>query len=714
MATYSPILGNPKPQYEDSNGVPYVGMRLFTYIAGTSTKQNTYTDSINAIANTNPVVLGSDGFPESSVEIHGDDSLTYKIVAAPPGSDDPPTTTLWSIDNISTNNAILHLLGSTALDDGTKGYHLVFYPLTTSEQSAAVTPTNYEYPLGNVLRYGATGDGSTDDLTAINNAISAVGQGGTVYFPKGTYAVSDTINVGTNRRIELATGVTVRIDSGLTAGEVPVFWLDQSYSAIIGAGRDVTYIRSQNACPDGVIKIGATSLSSMANNVEKCQIIGVTVKGPTLYGQTSGDPDIGIHVLAPELSTKFCYFHVIENVGLQDANIGLWMHGWANAHFVRNIYGVHLGNTTLEGITPYTNCFIFMHGGLDNTFSNCFFNQSNDITGLLVKSLDNTGNGSPSVMKPQYNSFSGLVFEQGGTTSNYGLVIIDSATSFYELRTNNYNGWVLQSAFYTDTNFLIASTNAKMSSLESDELISTGNAFVGKSAYDISTTGVQLAADGISGFTADDAVTAIFNRLTTSGTTSKQIAQLRVDGSYFASLSAGSTDRYALASASHGIGVDISTTVFGSMTDECGFIDNTMSCGGNGVRWTVVWAATGTISTSDENEKTALLDIEQVEIDCAKELKTLIKKFKYLDAVAKKGDAARIHFGAGAQTVKATFEKHGLIAENYALFCSDTWYQKTLPDGSIDISQVPANGYVEKTRLGLRYDQLLAFIIAAL
>ena len=80
MATYSPILGNPKPQYEDSNGVPYVGMRLFTYVAGTSTKQNTYTDNSNAIANTNPIVLGSDGFPESSVEIHAFLVYTQNVI----------------------------------------------------------------------------------------------------------------------------------------------------------------------------------------------------------------------------------------------------------------------------------------------------------------------------------------------------------------------------------------------------------------------------------------------------------------------------------------------------------------------------------------------------------------------------------------------------------------------------------------------------------
>lgn len=44
--------------------------------------------------------------------------------------------------------------------------------------------------------YNAAGDGTTDDTTAINNALAAVGSdGGTVYFPPGTYLVNNTLNV---------------------------------------------------------------------------------------------------------------------------------------------------------------------------------------------------------------------------------------------------------------------------------------------------------------------------------------------------------------------------------------------------------------------------------------------------------------------------------------------------------------------------------------
>ena len=59
----------------------------------------------------------------------------------------------------------------------------------------ALTKVTYSMILGapfNVLDYGATGDGSTNDVAAIQAAVSAIktAGGGTLYFPKGTYKVT--------------------------------------------------------------------------------------------------------------------------------------------------------------------------------------------------------------------------------------------------------------------------------------------------------------------------------------------------------------------------------------------------------------------------------------------------------------------------------------------------------------------------------------------
>jgi hypothetical protein len=121
--------------------------------------------------------------------------------------------------------------------------------------------------------------------------------------------------------------------------------------------------------------------------------------------------------------------------------------------------------------------------------------------------------------------------------------------------------------------------------------------------------------------------------------------------------------------------------------------------GTSAFRWSVIYAGTGTINTSDGNEKQDVKDLSVKELAVAKAIKGLIKSFKFKDAVKEKGSDARIHVGVIAQDVKAAFETEGLDASNYALFCSDTWTD---------------DNEVEHTRLGIRYDELLAFVIASL
>ena len=43
---------------------------------------------------------------------------------------------------------------------------------TAAEVSAGVTPTDFTYEPGNVKRYGAVGDGTTDDTVAIQTALT--------------------------------------------------------------------------------------------------------------------------------------------------------------------------------------------------------------------------------------------------------------------------------------------------------------------------------------------------------------------------------------------------------------------------------------------------------------------------------------------------------------------------------------------------------------
>ena len=105
--------------------------------------------------------------------------------------------------------------------------------------------------------------------------------------------------------------------------------------------------------------------------------------------------------------------------------------------------------------------------------------------------------------------------------------------------------------------------------------------------------------------------------------------------------------------------------------------------------------------------------------------KGLLRKFRWIDAVAEKGDDARIHFGIIAQDLQAAFEAEGLDAGRYAMFISSTWWEaeETYTDdegveqtriNTYDTADEAPEGATERTRLGVRYSELLAFIIGAL
>jgi hypothetical protein len=135
--------------------------------------------------------------------------------------------------------------------------------------------------------------------------------------------------------------------------------------------------------------------------------------------------------------------------------------------------------------------------------------------------------------------------------------------------------------------------------------------------------------------------------------------------------------------------------------------DNLIDLGDSGSRFRVIFAGTGTINTSDANEKQQIRDLNVAEKAVALRIKSLIKAYKFNDAVALKGDNARIHIGVLAQEVALAFEAEGLDAYKYSMFCSDTWYEvngNTIDDKNQLVTKDTPNA-IARTRLGVRYDE---------
>lgn len=84
--------------------------KLFQYQAGTTTKANTYTDSGKGTANSNPMTLNSDGRLDQDVYI--DQSMKFVLAASSAG--DPPSSSVWSIDNALANEQLWTTVSKTA------------------------------------------------------------------------------------------------------------------------------------------------------------------------------------------------------------------------------------------------------------------------------------------------------------------------------------------------------------------------------------------------------------------------------------------------------------------------------------------------------------------------------------------------------------------------------------------------------------------------
>lgn len=129
-------------------------------------------------------------------------------------------------------------------------------------------------------------------------------------------------------------------------------------------------------------------------------------------------------------------------------------------------------------------------------------------------------------------------------------------------------------------------------------------------------------------------------------------------------------------------------------------VDNTATLGMASYRWSEIFSANATINTSDERAKQDIAALDDAERRVALAIKGMVKKFRFRDAVTAKGDAARIHVGVIAQEIAAAFEAEGLDPARYGMFCHDQW--------DADEDREAGDIY------GIRYEELLAFIIAAI
>jgi hypothetical protein len=165
------LLPVPKAQFLDNSGRPLAGGKVYAYAAGTSTAQDTYTDSTGAVANKNPVILDAAG----RAGIWLTKATPYKIVLT--------TSTgvqVWTVDNVTTAP-----LDTAFADQATTVSAAWNFTGTPTFQNVVINGTCTGTGCG-----GSGGGGGTGDLYAlyvIQSGSGSTGRGGYIDLVPITY-----------------------------------------------------------------------------------------------------------------------------------------------------------------------------------------------------------------------------------------------------------------------------------------------------------------------------------------------------------------------------------------------------------------------------------------------------------------------------------------------------------------------------------------------
>jgi len=385
-------------QIFDTNGVPLAGGKIYSYQAGTTTPQTTYTTSAGTAAHTNPIILDSGGRVPNGGEIWLTEAQNYKFILKTSAD-----VLIATYDNVSGNGS--NILASLAASNGASLVGFTGFNTTVGTVASlagnsgsdfigfiqagtgavARSAQNKMRDIFSVKDFGAKGDGVTDDATAIIAAINAAvaATPAVVFFPAGTYKCSTSLGSYTASNLSLV-GDNAALDFSSVAVSPAVTMLN--FTGSIGSS---IALNSDAASSQKTISVSSSSFA--AGDFVKITSNSIWDSGrtSTTYGELnfiqaiSSASSIAVtndlmSTYTTAASAKIQKITPVRNINIR----GLKLQGPSGNDTHKGIvifYGI---NCTIDGIQSYDMDAIHVQF-YDSTFCrvfNSYFEESNSAT----------------------------------------------------------------------------------------------------------------------------------------------------------------------------------------------------------------------------------------------------------------------------------------------------------------------------------------------
>lgn len=270
MALY-PLLTE-KQTFFDANSNELSGGKLFVYEANTTSKVTTYAETDGLSANSNPIILNSRGEVPNGLYVDG--AAQYKLVLAPSTDTDPPTSPIWTRDDLDP----LGYVAQSALSEWQSSG-------ATATQTGAAT---------------FTVSGDQRGVFQVGRRVRAV----ITAAPQLTYGTVSAASFGAGITTVTLSPLTTALDAGLT-GTIP----------------DVGLLQSENPSVPWFIDLGLSSLEVSGAS----SLSGTTINGTLTQTVTSGG-DFVVHTssaAAAEAAMRLTASDATSGIALKLSNSSL-------------------------------------------------------------------------------------------------------------------------------------------------------------------------------------------------------------------------------------------------------------------------------------------------------------------------------------------------------------------------------------------------------